>query len=117
MEQGSINAFINSILWQDSSRKNMFHLATNISVNVPPNVPSLVWDVIRKACEDFAITPFQFLTFISIEDRELIASGNLDAVLLRGYSVSFANGIESGRTKFHPATKHFMCVMQKRSMW
>ena len=61
--------------------------------------------VIQQACSGLSISSEQFLALTNADDRDLIVSGEFDAIFLRGYAISFANGIESGRIKFHPASQ------------
>jgi len=59
---------------------------------------------IRDACSGLTITPEQFLTLTSEEDRELIRGGMFSLECLRAYAESFDEGIQSRRIVFHPAT-------------
>ena len=67
-----------------------------------PELMALVSD----ACKGFAITPYQFLALTIKEDRELILSGELPIEVLRAYSKSFTEGIQTGRITFHPNFNH-----------
>lgn len=59
---------------------------------------------IKKACHGLTITPEQFLVLTSEEDRALIQDGIFFPECLRAYAESFAEGIQSRRIVFHPAT-------------
>jgi len=62
--------------------------------------------LVSDACKGFAITPYQFLALTIKEDRELILSGELPIEVLRAYSKSFTEGIQTGRITFHPTFNH-----------
>jgi len=67
-----------------------------------PELMALVSD----ACNGFAITPDQFIALTTKEDRELILSGDLPIKMLRAYTKSFAEGIQTERITFHPSFYH-----------
>jgi len=62
--------------------------------------------IVSDACKGFSITPYQFLALTTKEDRELILSGELPIEILRAYSKSFTEGIQTGRITFHPTFNH-----------
>ncbi len=64
----------------------------------------LLMAIIRQACNGLDITPGQFLALINQDDRADILAGNVPTECLRGYAKSFADGIQSGRIKFHPTS-------------
>jgi len=70
------------------------------------NIANGVLALIKQACEGFEITPDQFITLTTKEDRELILSGDLPLKVLRAYAKSFAEGIQTGRITFHPTFNH-----------
>lgn len=59
---------------------------------------------ITEACRGYQITPEQFYALTTEEDREDIRTGKSPIEHLRWYAASFAEGIQSGRIKFHPTT-------------
>jgi len=59
--------------------------------------PPAVTHALGAACEGVGITPAQFRALLSEEDLADIAAGDIDSEALRGYALSFAEGIGSGR--------------------
>jgi hypothetical protein len=66
----------------------------------------LLFTIVSNACERFSITPVQFLSLTTKEDRELILSDNISVEMLKAYAKSFAHGIQTGRITFHPKLNH-----------
>ena len=65
----------------------------------------LLITIIRQACNGLDIKPDQFLALINQDDKAAILGGELPVVpTLRAYAKSFAEGIQSGRIKFHPTS-------------
>lgn len=54
---------------------------------------------INIACRGLSITPSQFASLCSAEDLQLIGEGKFSPECLRGYGVSYNEGIQSGRIK------------------
>ncbi len=52
-----------------------------------------------KACDGLDITPEQFDSLLTQEDRNLIIAGKFEDITLRAYAESFAEGIASGRIR------------------
>ncbi len=66
----------------------------------------LLITIIRQACNGLDITPDQFLALINQDDKAAILDGEIRVVpTLRAYAKSFAEGIQSGRIKFHPTSE------------
>ena len=61
---------------------------------------------VGEACNEYEITPDQFIRLTTKEDRDLILSGDLPIEVLRAYAKSFAEGIQTGRITFHPTFYH-----------
>ena len=60
---------------------------------------------IQAACKGLNITPDQFMALLNDQDKAAILGGEIRVVpTLRAYAKSFAEGIQSGRIRFHPTS-------------
>lgn len=83
---------------------------SNQTRHISENHPEVLRRV-HEACHGLDITPGQFQALITEDDKTLIAAGSFSTECLRGYAVSFADGIKTRRIVFHPtgALLHHGC--------
>ena len=61
--------------------------------------------LVKETCAGLSITPDQFMVLLNDQDKAAILGGEIPVVpTLRAYAKSFAEGIQSGRIKFHPTS-------------
>jgi len=91
---------------QHTDSTDVRHLTSVTSVRHPGvlDEKSEFYRQVMAACGGLSITPDQFLALINQDDRADILAGNVPTECLRGYAKSFADGIQSGRIKFHPTS-------------
>jgi len=88
-----------------TSEEKTMQLDTHLEGGKVASNNKLLFTIVSEACEGLSITPQQFISLLTEEDKQDILSGGTGVQTLRAYAESFNRGINSGRIVFHPTTE------------